>query len=163
MEKKYTAKDLAEKIFEGNKQRGKYLAFIVQELDQRGIQGVDEILRQAIFHYGKDKTVKWGKLNAREFMNRMMGDESGEGAYGFEEIGRSTPERAEFIFHRCPLEAGWKEIGLADKERHRLCSIARGMDFGLFANEANQDLQFEMPESIGRGNPVCHLIITKKK
>ena len=163
MEKKYTEKELVGKIFEANKQRGKYLAFIVRELDRGGFKGGDEILRKAIFRYGQDKAGKWGKMTAREFMNRMMGDEIGKGTFGFEEVGFATDERSEFIFRRCPLEEGWREMGLTPSERHRLCSIAREHDFGLVENKANQDLKLEMPESLGLGNPVCRIIITKKK
>ena len=103
-----------------------------------------------------------GRLTAREFMNRMMGDEIGKGSFGFEEVGLGTDERAEFIFRRCPLEEGWKEMGLTAQERHRLCSIAREHDFGLVENKANHDLKLEMPESIGLGNPVCRIILSKK-
>jgi hypothetical protein len=151
MEKKYTEEELISKVFEANKQRGKYLAFIVKELDKAGIQGIDDVLKRAIFNYGKDKASGWGNLSARGFMERMMGDEIGRGTFGFEEVGASTGERAEFRFHRCPLE------------RHRLCAIAREHDFGLVTNEANEDLELEMPEAIGLGDPVCHLIIRRKE
>jgi hypothetical protein len=163
MEKKYTEEELISKVFEANKQRGKYLAFIVKELDKAGIQGIDDVLKRAIFNYGKDKASGWGNLSARGFMERMMGDEIGRGTFGFEEVGASTGERAEFRFHRCPLEEGWKEMGLSAEERHRLCAIAREHDFGLVTNEANEDLELEMPEAIGLGDPVCHLIIRRKE
>ena len=163
MKKNYTERDLIEKVFEANKQRGKYLAFIVRELDRAGVKGFDEALKKAIFQYGQDKAAKWGKLTARELMNRMMGVEIGKGTFGFEEVGAGTDDRSEFIFRRCPLEEGWKEMGLTTQERHRLCSIAREHDFGLVENKATQDLKLEMPESLGLGNPVCRIIINKKK
>ena len=163
MEKKYTEKDLIEKVSEAHKQRGKYLAYIVGELERAGFKGFDEALKKAIFRFGRDKAAKWGRMSARDFMNRMMGDEIGKGAFGFEEVGAGTEERAEFIFRRCPLEEGWKEMGLSAPEHHRLCSIAREHDFGLVENKANQDLRLEMPESIGLGNPLCRIILSKKK
>lgn len=39
MEKKYTEKDLIEKVSEAHKQRGKYLAYIVGELERAGFKG----------------------------------------------------------------------------------------------------------------------------
>jgi hypothetical protein len=163
MEKKYTEKDLIEKVFEAHKQRGKYLAYIVGELERAGFKGFDEALKKAILRLGRDKAAKWGRMSARDFMNRMMGDEIGKRTFGFEEVGAGTEERAEFIFRRCPLEEGWKDMGLSALERQRLCSIAREHDFGLVENKANRDLKLEMPESLGLGNPVCRIIITKKK
>lgn len=163
MEKEYSVEEMIAQRFEANKQRGKYLAFIVRELDRQGFKGFDKAIKKAIFEYGRDKSKKWGKLGAQEFMNYMMDDKVGKGVFQFKEIGTSTKDHAEFIFERCPLEEGWKEMGLSDGECHRLCSLAREHDFGLVANEDNQDLKLEMPESIGLGDPVCRLIITKKK
>jgi len=162
VEKTYTEKEMIKSVFEANKQRGKYLAFIVKELDSAGFKGFDETLKKAIYRFGKDKSVKWGNLDAKSFMNCMIPDNVVKGMLQFEEVGSSTEGRIEFTFHRCPLEEGWKEMGLSAEERHRLCTIAQEHDFGIVANEPNQDLELEMPEGIGLGDPVCRLVISKK-
>ncbi len=162
MEKTYTEEEMIERVFEANKQRGKYLAFIVKELDNVGFKGFDETLKKAIYCFGKDKSVKWGNLDSKTFMNCMLPDDIIKGMLQFKEVGSNTEDRAEFTFHRCPLEEGWKEMGLSDDERRRLCAIAQEHDFGIVANESNQDLELEMPEGIGLGDPVCRLVIKKK-
>ena len=92
----------------------------------------------------------------------MLPDNIIKGMLQFEEVGSNTEDRAEFIFNQCPLEEGWKEMGLSDDERRRLCAIAQEHDFGIVSNDSNQDLELEMPEGIGLGDPVCRLVIRKK-
>lgn len=160
MEKNYTLEDVIRERFEAVKQRGKYLAFIVKELDKAGFRDFDQILKKAIFKFGKDKSTNWGKMNAKEFMNHMIDDEIAAGTMQFKEIGDSTENRAEFTFGRCPLEVGWREMGLSDEERARLCILAREHDFGMVDND--DELELDMPEAVGLGDPVCRLILTRK-
>lgn len=159
MERQYTVDDLVETQFEATKQRGKYLAFIVKELDKAGFKDFDDALKRAIFNFGKDKSADWGQLGAEEFMNHLIPDKATKGMLQFKEIGDSNNDRAECTFGSCPLEEGWKEMGLQDQERHRLCSIARQHDFGIVDND--EGLSLAMPEAIGLGNPVCRLIFKK--
>lgn len=49
---------------------------------------------------------------------------------------------------------------LSDRERHRLCSIARQHDFGIVDND--EDLTLGIPEAIGLGDRVCRLICIRK-
>lgn len=161
MEKKYTLQDVVRERFEATKQRGKYLAYIVKELDAAGFKDFDGAVKRAIFKFGKEKSQNWGNIGARNFMNRMISDEIVVETMKFQEIGESTKERAEFTFGRCPLEEGWQEMGLSAEERHRLCSLASEHDFGIVDHD--EILELEMPEAIGKGDPVCRLIFTKKK
>jgi len=160
MEKHYTLDDVVDARFENMKQRGKYLAYIVKELDAAGFKDFDETVKNAIFKYGKDKSVDWGNLNAKDFMNRMVGNELTKATMQLEEIGTSTDERAEFTFSRCPLDAGWQEMGLSSEERSRLCGLASQHDYGIVDND--DILELDMPESVGKGDPVCRLIFKKK-
>jgi hypothetical protein len=160
MERHYSVNDLTKAQFEATKQRGKYLAFIVKELDKDGFKDFDDTLKRAIFNFGKDKSTGWGPLGAKEFMNHLVPDEATKGMMQFNEIGDSSGNRAECTFGRCPLEEGWKEMGLSDQERRRLCSIAQQHDFGIVDN--NEELTLEMPEAIGLGYSVCRLIFKKK-
>ena len=93
-------------------------------------------------------------------MNCLINDDVIKGIVGYEEVGASDENRAEFTFSRCPLEEGWKEMGLSADERHRLCSIASEHDFGFIAN--GEDLELEMPEGIGLGHSNCRLIAKKR-
>ena len=88
-----------------------------------------------------------------------MGDAVARATMGFNEVGVSTDERAEFTFARCPLEDGWREMGLSAQERDRLCRIAREHDFGIVDNDPG--LQLQMSECIGSGDPACRLVVTK--
>ena len=161
MEKKYSLEDVVKSTFEAIKQRGKYLAYIIRELDVAGFKDFDDTIKQAIFKFGKEKSAAWGSLGAKDFMKHMISDDIIAESFGVNEIGESTNKRTEFTFGRCPLEEGWKEMGLSDEERYRLCSLASEHDFGIVDND--ELLELEMPEAIGRGNPVCRLIITQKK
>ena len=160
MGKTYTEEEVIERVFEANKQRGKYLAFIVRELDRAGIQDFDGALRKAIFKFGQDKGSGCEQRDPQGFMNCLINDDVTKGVVGFQELGDSDATETKFTFSRCPLEEGWKEMGLSDPERHRLCSIASEHDFGFIAN--NEDLELKMPEGIGIGNDRC-LLVAKKK
>ena len=161
MEKKYTAEDLIKERFEAVKQRGKYLAHIVKELDTADIKDFDDAMKKAIFNFGKEKSITWGNIGAKDFMNHMISDEIGVGTMQFQEIGESTENRAEFTFGRCPLETGWQEMGLSAEQRHRLCGLASEHDFGIVDND--DLLKLEMPHAIGKGDSVCLLVINKDK
>ena len=63
MGKTYTEEEVIQRVYDANKQRGKYLAFIVKELDQAGFKDFDGALRKAIFNFGKDKGAKCGNFN----------------------------------------------------------------------------------------------------
>ena len=160
MEKNYTLEDVVRERFEATKQRGKYLAHIVRELDAAGFKDYDEAVKKAIFEFGKEKSDSWGNLGAEDFMKHMIPDEIGVGTMQFKEVGESSPERAEFTFGRCPLEEGWKEMGLSPELRSRLCALASEHDFGIVDND--EILELDMPQAIGKGDPVCRLIFTKK-
>jgi len=160
MEKKYTLEDVVRERFEATKQRGKYLAHIVQELDAAGFKDYDEAVKKAIFKFGKEKSVDWGNLGAENFMKHMIPDEIGVGTMQYQEVGKSSPDRAEFTFGRCPLEEGWQEMGLSAQLRSRLCALASEHDFGIVDND--EILELDMPEAIGKGDSVCRLIFTKK-
>jgi hypothetical protein len=159
-EKKYSLEEMVREKFEANKQRGKYLAFIVKELDEAGFTDFDEVLKKAIFKFGKDKSKQWGKLNADEFMHHLIDSEVAEETMKFSANDNPDAKRAEFTFGRCPLEEGWKEMGLSDAERKRLCEIASEHDYGIVAND--ERLSLDMPEKIGTGDPVCRLIVKKQ-
>ena len=117
MGKTYTEEEVIQRVFDANKQRGKYLAFIVKELDRAGFKDFDGALRKAIFNFGKDKSAACGSFDAKGFMNCLINDDVIKGIVGYEEVGTSDENRAEFTFSRCPLEEGWKEIGLSEDER----------------------------------------------
>jgi len=160
MEKKHTLDDVVRERFEATKQRGKYLAYTVQELDATGFKDYDEAVKRAIFKFGKEKSKSWGNLGAEHFMKHMIPDEIGVATMRFQEAGDGSPERAEFTFGHCPLEEGWKEMGLSAQLRSRLCALASEHDFGIVDNDSI--LKLDMPEAIGKGDPVCRLIFTKK-
>ncbi len=160
MEKKYTLDDVVKERFEATKQRGKYLAYIVKELDKAGFKDFDDAVKRAIFKFGKDKSLNWGTLGAKDFMDHMISDEIAVDTMKFQEIGESTDDRAEFTFGRCPLEEGWQEMGLSAEQRSRLCGLASEHDYGIVDND--DILELEMPEAIGKSDPVCRLIFTKK-
>ena len=160
MEKKYTLEDVVRERFEATKQRGKYLAYIVNELDAAGFKDYDQAVKKAIFKFGKEKSKEWGNLGAEEFMKHMIPDEIGVATMKFQEVGASSEDRAEFIFGRCPLEEGWREMGLSGEQRSRLCGLASEHDFGIVDND--DILKLDMPEAIGNGDKVCRLIFTRR-
>ena len=110
MGKTYSEEEVIQRVYDANKQRGKYLAFIVRELDQAGFKDFDGALRKAIFNFGKDKGAKCGNFDAKGFMNCLINDDVIKGIVGYEEVGTSDENQAEFTFSRCPLEEGWKEM-----------------------------------------------------
>jgi len=160
MEKKYTLEEVVRERFEATKQRGKYLAYIVNELDAAGFKDYDEAVKKAIFKFGKEKSKEWGNLGAGQFMKQMIPDEIGVATMKFQEVGASSEDRAEFTFGRCPLEEGWQEMGLSAEKRSRLCGLASEHDFGIVDNDDILDL--DMPEALGNGDKVCRLIFNKR-
>jgi hypothetical protein len=118
-----------------------------------------EAVKKAVFKFGKEKSTSWGNLGAEDFMKHMISDEIGVATMQFKEVEESSPDRAEFTFGRYPLEEGWNEMGLAPELRSRLCALASEHDFGIVDNDAI--LKLDMPEAIGKGDPVCRLIFTK--
>jgi hypothetical protein len=52
-------------------------------------------------------------------------------------------------------------MGLSTQQRYCLCGLAAEHDYGIMDN--NEILQLDMPQAIGKGDPVCRLIITKKR
>ncbi len=91
MENNYTLEDVVKERFEATKQRGKYLAYIVKELDAAGFKDFDDAVKRAIFKFGKEKSLNWGTLGAKDFMNNMISDEIAVNtmeAYAFIGVGR---------------------------------------------------------------------------
>ncbi len=161
MEKRYTLQEVVRERFEATKQRGEYLAHIVGQLDAAGLEDFDDAIRRAIFEFGKEKSRDWGNLGAREFMQHMLPDEIAQETMKFRQIGAADGEHVEFTFGRCPLEEGWKEMGLSAAQRARLCGLASEHDFGIVAND--EALRLDMPEARGKGDPVCRLIFSRKR
>ena len=158
-EREYTLDDMVQLRFEANKQRGMYLAHIVRELERSDLPGSEEALKKAAFAFGKAKSEDWGNLDAKQFTQTMMPNPVSVGTMEFRQVGEATGERSEFTFGRCPLETGWREMGLSAAERKHLCKIASQHDFGLVDNGAG--LSLEIPETLGGGDSVCRLILSK--
>jgi hypothetical protein len=139
--------------------RGKYVAMIVKELDARGLP-TDEIITSAIHKIGIQMGKKVGPIpQADEFIRRQMSSSLGQKAFTTERV-QMTPEKAILRTNFCPFVEVWKEIGLSDKEVSRMCDLLEVRDEGR-VEEAG--LNLDVPHTIARGEAYCEFIFTKKE
>jgi len=72
-----------------------------------------------------------------------------------------TPELLEMDFHYCPLVAAWQKMTDDEELIDKYCDIAMDGDRGIFSRIP--DCEFILESTIAKGDPVCKLILKKKK
>jgi hypothetical protein len=139
------------------KDRGRYLALIVKELDDRGLD-TDDIIGTALYRYGSELGKKAGKIEGVDELIRLQLS-SRAGGWPFKvERPEVTPERAVIINNYCPLVAVWQEMGLSKQEVIRMCELFEKREEGRVAAVG---LKVEAPETFAKGDPICRLVFTK--
>jgi hypothetical protein len=140
------------------KDRARYMALVVQELDARGLD-TDDIISTAIRRYGVEMGKKAGRIDgADEFIRSQMSSRLGRRAFKTER-GEMTPKRAVLMTHHCPLVETWKDMGLSDAEVSRMCDLFENRDEGRVEAVG---IGLEVPQTIARGDPICKFVFTKE-
>ena len=118
----------------------------------------DKLAREAIYEYGQVKGRLDGKkLTPDEWMDRYVAD-GGAAAFGSQII--RDAEYCEDRMTYCPLLEAWKKLGCGPRELDLLCDIAMEVDRG---RAAYHGIPVDIPMRMGRGDPVCRLILKKTR
>jgi hypothetical protein len=140
------------------KDRARYMALVVQELDARGLE-TDDIISTAILKYGREVGEKAGQIDgADEFIKSQMSSRLGRLTFKTER-GEMTNERAVLKTNHCPLVEVWKEMGLSDDQVVRMCDLFENRDEGRVEAAG---IKLDVPKTIARGDPICKFIFTKE-
>ena len=140
------------------KDRGRYLAMVVQELDARGLD-TDDIIGSTLYRYGFGLGKKAGEINgADELIKAQLSSRAGGLPFKVER-GEMTPQRAVIINNCCPLVEVWQEMGLSDREVVRMCDLFEMRELGRVAAVG---LKLEAPQTFAKGDPICKLVFTKE-
>lgn len=144
-------------------QRAEWMYLMNEEAAKLGYE-TEEFTRKAIFRCGcfrgsemissfKDKgdLVELGEAYMNNPNSRVFEKEYIE----------MSPERLEMHFHYCPLVAGWQKMTDDEEVIAKCCDIAMEGDRGVFS--CVPDSEFLLESTLANGDPVCTLIIQKKK
>lgn len=138
--------------------RATWFYLLIEEARKRGLDF--DFAHEAIFQcgcfHGEHKFTKTDDLKnvfAPEFANQNVID-----AFQME-ILRNDGENLDIDFHYCPLVAAWKKLGAKDEDLPELCDIAMDGDRGIISTFPG--FQFELGETIAKGDKVCQIRICK--
>ncbi|GMQ65342.1 L-2-amino-thiazoline-4-carboxylic acid hydrolase [Vallitalea maricola] len=76
------------------------------------------------------------------------------------EITQSTDEQLDVTFHYCALVNAWQKQGIDQETIITLCDMAMDGDRGIAAENG---LDFELRETIAKGDGICKLCFKKQK
>lgn len=140
--------------------RATWMFLLMDEARKGGLQWDDfarkAVLRCGRFH-GDCKFTKTGDLQAfgKEFANELV-------KKIFEmDVVELTADRFIVEFHYCPLVSAWQKQNVSEDDIAHLCDIAMDGDRGIV--ETFPAFDFELQDTIAKGDKVCRVIITKKK
>jgi hypothetical protein len=140
--------------------RATWMALMLDEMEKGGVDweaiGRAAILRCGAFH-GKHKFTATDdpKVLGREFANDLF-------TKIFEmEMKELSDEKFEVHFHYCPLVSAWKKQGIGDEKCKTLCDMAMDGDRGIIS--AFPGFEFELGETIAKGEGFCRIIVRRKQ
>ncbi len=76
------------------------------------------------------------------------------------ELLENDDKKLSIDFHYCPLVEAWKKLGVPDEDLPALCDMAMDGDRGIISTY--DAFQFELGDTIAKGNDVCQIRISKK-
>lgn len=139
------------------KDRGRYLAMVVKELDARGLDA-DDIIGTTLYRYGYELGGRVGKIEGVDELVRLQLSSRAGGLPFKVERPEMTVERVVIINNCCPLVEVWREMGLSDQEVVRMCDLFEKREEGRVAAVG---LKVEAPQTFAKGDHVCRLVFTK--
>jgi hypothetical protein len=157
--------DVGEKVAQATRQRAAVYAHIYRVLKERlGEQAAIDLMSEAIYAYGKEKSTKNYSEKARGGDLRQAASEfaSPDPVKQHQFAPRVVSETESGIviaMSGCPLVDEWKEMGLPPEDVATLCRISRAVDHGTWEGAMGCDLCFEGTR--GEGRPECVLRVTR--
>ena len=149
---------VVEKVREAIKDRALYLALLYRSFSQAlPPDQVERLAREAIYEYGRIKGQgDAGKITPEEWVDKHMS--KGSGAVFQSHIAKGEDGCEQRMTH-CPLLEAWKELGCSQEEIDLLCDIAMEVDRG---RADYHGIPWEIPERMGKGDPLCRLVLKKR-
>ena len=158
--------ETAERVAEATRQRAAVYAHLYRVLKKRlGEQAAIDLMSEAIFEYGKEKSTK-------NYSGRARGGDLRAAAAEFASpdpvkehqfaprVVSETDDEVVIAMSGCPLVDEWREMGLSPDEIATLCRISRAVDHGTWEGAMGCDLCFEGTR--GEGKAECILRVKKK-
>jgi hypothetical protein len=155
--------ETAQRVAEATRQRAAVYAHMFRVLKKKlGEQAAIDLMSEAIFEYGKDKSAKGYSSEARggdlhaaaaEF---VAPDPVKEFQFAPRIVSESDDEVV-IAMSGCPLVDEWREMGLSPDEIATLCRISRAVDHGTWEGALGCGLCFEGTRGEGRGECVLHV------
>jgi hypothetical protein len=140
--------------------RATWMYLLLEEMEKAGANW-EEIGRKAIYRCGAFHGK--GKFTPTEDP-KALGKEFANALYSkiFEmDVKELSAEKFEVHFHYCPLVSAWKKQGASDAKCQTLCDVAMDGDRGIIS--AFPKFEFELGETIAKGEKFCRIIVRKKK
>lgn len=136
--------------------RATWFYFLIEAAKKRGLDL--DFAHEAIFNCGKfhGDTVYPKTSDIKEFAEAFA-NENVQNI--FEMDVTTTDDELDIEFHYCPLVAAWQKLTGDDALIADLCDTAMDGDRGII-NEY-PDFEFELGDTIAKGNPTCKVCIRK--
>lgn len=139
--------------------RATWFALMIEEAQKNGLDTsfAREAIRKCGCFHGENKFPRTNDLTvfAESFANDDVID-------AFEmELKENNEEKLYIDFHYCPLVSAWLKLGLKEEEISELCDIAMDGDRGIISTYP--DFEFNLGDTIAKGDDVCQIRINKKK
>ncbi len=158
--------DTAEKVAQATRQRAAVYAHLFKVLKTRlGEPQAIDLMREAIYNYGQDKSTKNYSPEARGGDLRQAAAEfaSPDPVKEYQFAPRIVSESGDEVviaMSGCPLVDEWRDMGLPADEIETLCRVSRAVDHGTWEGALGCDLCFEGTR--GEGRSECVLRVKKR-
>lgn len=142
--------------------RASTIANMIDEVDKQGLD--DRFARTAIYDYGvaNGQSMAKSMQNPDDLIEFAHAFTSGLEAKVYEmELITSTAAEFQVHFHYCPYVNKWLQQQRTAAEMANLCDICMEGDEALAT--AFTDLEFELGNTIAKGNSVCEISYRKAK
>jgi hypothetical protein len=155
--------DTAEKVAQATRQRAAVYAHLFRVLKARlGEPQAIDLMREAIYAYGREKSTKNYSVEARGGDLRRAAAEFAAPdpvkQYQFApRIVSESDDEVVIAMSGCPLVDEWRDMGLSADEVATLCRVARAVDHGTWEGAIGCDLRFEGTRGEGREECVLHI------
>ena len=140
--------------------RATWMGLIFDELQKAGVANAEEICRKAIkrcgnMHGDGYRAACGASTDCRTFREQFLPPLSQK---TFEMDVAATENDVDITFRYCPLVSAWQKLGFDDETCALLCDIAMDGDRGIAQSNS---LRFELGDTIGQGNDVCRLRLSR--
>ncbi len=139
--------------------RATWFALMVEEARKRGLD--DEFASASVFRCGQFHGMnKYPRTDDLPTFAKAFANEDVVNCFEMD-VFESDDEKLSIDFHYCPLVKAWQKLGVPEDQIPRLCDMAMDGDRGII--DTYEKFEFELGDTIAKGDDCCQIRITRKK